>query len=820
MKQIVKRAGWTILGLHMVQIVAMGPTRTGGAMADSLEIAAAGLAMIACWHAAMRSGGRYRPFWMLFGAAMAAQLAADVTWSWLQDVRGIEEAATVVWMRNMPLLRTLLLTVLVMRDPDSRRLGLPEWLDVIQVAIVYALSFLLVDYNTASSPDAEGLWLQFLPRCLILLIAIFRVARWRGRAAAGLEKGLLAYLAFYLFAEGAAAYRLATAGLPTGTWVDLAWTVSPVAVSWWATSWKPAKEPDENRSKYLADLFLANASFVLMPLVAVLQAAQLRETFQMPRYYLLGTSFLCFAARLGVSEFRQSRQLASLVTQDRKLRETHHELEVQTKLLEELFASAPEAVAVLDDDRRVLRVNAEFTRLFGYRHDEVEGRTLDELVSPAIPVAEDRRGDVTSASLDTTCRNKAGEEIEVSVLDSQILLPEGQRVTYWICRDIREKKRAEERLLQSQKMEAIGRLAGGVAHDFNNLLTVINGYSDLILRVMPKDDRFRERISTIRKAGGQAAGLTQQLLAFSRKQIVQPQVVNPNALILESEAMYRRLLGEDVHLTVQCEASGSIVADPGQLNQILINLLVNARDAMPRGGTIQIRVTDQAELAHPSVGGGEPGSLVVLSVKDTGTGIDSAVRPHIFEPFFTTKKTGEGTGLGLATVYGILQQMGASINFESEPDRGTTFEVCFAALPRTEEASEAGPAEPEKPSKGARILLVEDQDNVRAFIRDVLTEAGYSVVPCAGAQEGFAAAAENGTKIDLLVTDVVLPDLDGPELASRLKADHPHLKVLFVSGYPGSFLERRGVKDLESSLLMKPVAPEALLAGVQRILEG
>jgi len=813
MRKIVNRVGWSILGLHVLQIVLLGPTRMGGFVADVLEIAAALLAMTACWRTARRAEGSSRPFWLMFGAVMAAQFATDAAWSWLQDWKGIPVAADVVWMRNLPLLRTMLLTVLVIRDPDSKRIGPAEWLDAVQVTIVYVLSFLLVDYNTSLFGATEGIWLQFLPRALALMIAAVRVGRWRGRSVRAVDKGLLAYLAFYVFAERAAAYRLASASLPTGTWVDLAWTVSPVAVSWWAMRWKQEKDPEEMRVKSLGDLFLTNAPFAMMPLVAVLQAAQLRETYQGPRYFLLGTSFLCFAARLGISEVRQSRQMESLVAQDRRLRETHHELQVQTTLLEKLFASAPEAIAVLDANRCVLRVNAEFTRLFGYQNEEVPGRSLDGLLMPESPAGE------TQPGLDTICRAKNGDEITVSVLTSQVQLPDGQRVSYWIGRDIREKKRAEEQLLQSQKMEAVGRLAGGVAHDFNNLLTVINGYADLVIRTLPAGDKIREKLATIRKAGGQAAALTQQLLAFGRKQVVQRQVLSLNALIAESESLYRRLLGEDLRLKVDCGAKASVLADPGQMNQIVMNLLINARDAMPRGGTIEVRTYDRARLRHAALSNGENGCRVVLSVTDTGVGIDPSMRPHLFEPFFTTKRPGEGTGLGLATVYGILQQMGGSIDFESEPGRGTTFEVCFPGVHEEPRPAKEGERGVKSATAAPTILLVEDEENVREFLNEVLTGAGYRVVTCAGAEEGLAAAAGNGTRADLLVTDVVLPDLGGPELASRLQTAYPHLKVIFVSGYPGSLLEKRGVKILESSLLLKPFTPEDLLDRVRRALE-
>jgi len=812
-------AGVLILGAHILQIIWLGPSRWGGNVSEFLRVSSAGLAAVACWQAARRAHGASRPFWLILGAALAAALAAAASWTYLLDWLGLT-TSSVVWTRNVSLLRTLLLTVLVMREPSSERLGLEDLLDLIQVVIVYVLSYLLVSYNTTSSLEAEGLSLQFLPRALILLIALVQIGRWRNSPTADLQKGLLVYLAFYLFGEGwARYYSLDTRSFPPGSWPELVWTVSPVGVTWWAARWTQKPDVEQKRITSLTDLLLASTPFALMPLVALLQAGQLGDSYHTARYALLATSFLCFAARLGLSEFRQSQQMASILARDRRLQATHDELQIQTTLLEQLFRTAPEAIAVLDTNQHVLRVNAEFTRLFGFSQSRVLGRQLDDLLSIEKSDLAPEPDAAGNTSFDAICRTTAGEKIDVSVLTSNVLLPTGEKITFWICRDIRERKQAEARLLQSQKMEAIGLLAGGVAHDFNNILTVINGFSALVLKDLPPGT-VRDRISLIQKAGEQAAQVTEQLLAFSRKQMIQPQVLSLDALILDSRSMYQGLLGEDVTLTVTCGGCDSIIADPGQVNQILINLLVNARDAMPRGGTIRIETSHQARFVHSGSSGESGGPRAVLTVTDAGTGIDPALRSRIFEPFFTTKEMGRGTGLGLATVYGIVQQLGGSVAFTSELGRGTTFELLFPEAGAASLPSGIPPQEPNSPAATRSILVVEDQDHVREFICDVLVSAGYRVFPCSRAEDSYSVAAENPSRLDLLLTDVVLPGLSGPELAMRLRKSRPKLKVLLMSGYPGSVLGERGVLAQETSILLKPFTPDELLTRVGGVLEA
>ncbi len=389
--------------------------------------------------------------------------------------------------------------------------------------------------------------------------------------------------------------------------------------------------------------------------------------------------------------------------------------------------------------------------------------------------------------------------------------------------DATEWKRLEEQFRQAQKMEAVGQLAGGVAHDFNNLLTVINGLSELAFHQLRRDDPARELIAEALQAGERAAALTRQLLAFSRKQVLQPQVVDVNVALGGLSKMLLRLLGEDIGLRLEADAAlGLVKVDPGQFEQAVINLAVNARDAMPGGGRLTV-ATRNAELGEGCAGrhpDARPGRYVLVAVSDTGHGMDAATRARIFEPFFTTKGPGRGTGLGLAMVYGFVKQSGGHVEVESEVGRGTTFKVY---LPRSDETAPSGlPAPGPLTLPGGRetILLVEDQDAVRAFARHVLLAGGYTVLEARDGEEALRVAQQCPGPIDLLVTDVMMPRMSGPHLAEQLARDRPGLRVLFVSGYADEALTRCGVTEAGPAFLAKPFNPAGLARKVRAVLDA
>jgi two-component system cell cycle sensor histidine kinase/response regulator CckA len=389
-----------------------------------------------------------------------------------------------------------------------------------------------------------------------------------------------------------------------------------------------------------------------------------------------------------------------------------------------------------------------------------------------------------------------------------------------VKRDVTERLQLERQFLQAQKLETVGRLAGGMAHDFNNLLTVINGYSDLLLQLLKAPDPLTAYAEEIRKAGERAARLTKQLLAFSRKQVIEPRVLDLNTTIRESTAMLRRLIGEDIALTAHlCASLGQVTADPDQIHQVIMNLVVNARDAMPEGGKLNI-ATANADLdedgaaVHPDA---IPGRYILMTVTDTGHGMDETTRQQIFEPFFTTKEVGKGTGLGLSTVYGIIRQSGGWIDVWSEVGVGTSFKVY---LPRTDgsplkEANSVG-----APAAEGRetVLVVEDQEGVRSYTKAALKRCGYHVIEASDGEEALAVIKHHSGQIDLLLTDIVLPGMNGKELSKRLKELRPDLKVLFISGYPADVIAHRGKLDPGVAYIAKPFSPDALAAKVREVL--
>ena len=388
--------------------------------------------------------------------------------------------------------------------------------------------------------------------------------------------------------------------------------------------------------------------------------------------------------------------------------------------------------------------------------------------------------------------------------------------------DITERKQLEEQFHQAQKMEAVGRLAGGVAHDFNNLLTAILGSADLVLDSLPPGVPAREEVEEIQKAALRAADLTRQLLAFSRQQVIAPTALNPNEVVANMDKLLRRLLGEDVELRAALAPElAAVKADPSQLEQVVLNLAVNARDAMPNGGRLTIE-TQNVELDEVYARGhvsAQPGTYVVLAVSDTGVGMDAATQARIFEPFFTTKEKGKGTGLGLATVYGIVKQSGGWIWVYSEPGHGTTFKVYF---PRALEAAAPvapGPASPVSVRGSETVLVVEDEEVIRKLGRKVLTANGYTVLVAANGRDAEQVAGQHDGAIHLLVTDVVMPGMNGREVAQRLAGTRAGIKVLYLSGYTDDAIVHHGVLEPGVAFLQKPFTPAVLGRKVREVLD-
>jgi two-component system cell cycle sensor histidine kinase/response regulator CckA len=492
----------------------------------------------------------------------------------------------------------------------------------------------------------------------------------------------------------------------------------------------------------------------------------------------------------------------------------------------ELFVSHPVPMAVWEPTSdRILAANDAALAQYGYTRDELQGLTIDRLVHPddwdRLAEALSSIGSGLVGAAPFRHLRKDGSIVEVEVTGHALDFA-GRPARLVMALDVTERRRLEERLTRAERMEAIGQLAGGVAHDFNNLLTAISGAGHLLLADFVEGDPRRDDAAAVLDATERGAQLVRQLLAFGRRQRLQPVVVDLTGLVAELTPMLRRLIGEHIELRqVAADDLGLVRADPGQLEQVVMNLAVNGRDAMPDGGeliieTANVELDEHYARTHPEL---TPGPYVLLAVGDTGKGIDEETWEHLFEPFYTTKPAHEGTGLGLATVYGIVRQSGGHIAVYSEPQFGTTF---WIYLPRVSEAARTMPPEPvsQMPiDPGARILLAEDEEAVRILTTRLLERMGHRVVAAASGGEALdllAAAGEEG--FDLLLTDVVMPGLSGPELADRVRAEQPGIRVLLMSGYAGRMIEERGLGEGGLPLLEKPFSAAALSEAIREAL--
>jgi PAS domain S-box-containing protein len=499
------------------------------------------------------------------------------------------------------------------------------------------------------------------------------------------------------------------------------------------------------------------------------------------------------------------------------------------KLVMALLESASQAIVSIDRGGRIVLANRRAEEIFGYSGDELLGARIEMLLPESKRPAHSRDRDnffdrprtrPMGIGMDLSGRRKDGSEVPVEVSLSYIEVDEGVFAIAFVS-DISQRKRLEEQLLHAQKMEAVGRLAGGVAHDFNNMLTVISGYNRMILDELSTLDPLRGYAEEILKAADRAAALTNQLLAFSRRQIMQPRVINVSAVLIQTQKMLQRLIGEDIELILNLGVNvGNIKADPGHVEQAIVNLAVNARDAMPMGGHLRIETSDVTLDEHYARThmGVKPGEFTMIAVSDDGHGMDAETRRHIFEPFFTTKEKGKGTGLGLATVYGIVKQTGGDIWVYSEPGQGTTFKLYFPTVKEPLAEASGGEVMPTKQSGGETVLVVEDETAVRELTVRILQQLGYTILTASSGAEALEISQTHGGHIDLLLTDVVMPNMSGRQLADHLLSSRPKTKVLFLSGYTENTVVHHGVLDPGVDFLPKPFSRENLSKKLRDVL--
>jgi PAS domain S-box-containing protein len=519
-------------------------------------------------------------------------------------------------------------------------------------------------------------------------------------------------------------------------------------------------------------------------------------------------------------------QVACIDITDRK--QAEKVLREAKEYLNQIINCIGDAIFVMNREHKFILLNDAICRFTGSQREALLGmsgpkpnstESINSLWEQEEAVFETGKELVTEDSFSDGQGNSRILMTKKSLLTDQ----DGNKQIVGISRDITEYKHLQAQFMQAQKMEAIGVLAGGVAHDFNNLLNVINGYSELVLEELKVDDPARKDLEQIREAGRHAAALTTQLLAFSRKQILQPEILSLNTAIVQMSSMLRRMIGEDIEIITKTQPDlGLINADPGQIQQIVMNLAVNARDAMPQGGKLTIETANvdyDADYAkdHPSVG---EGAYVMMAITDNGIGMDAKTREHLFEPFFTTKEKGKGTGLGLSTIYGIVRQSNGFIWVYSEPGKGTTFKIYFPKL--NLEAEDVNTRKDSAPvyHGSETVLVVEDEQSVRALTCRVLRDRGYTILEAADGAEALVIAKYTTGKIDMVVTDVVMPGMTGKDLVVKLKSMRPDIKVLYTSGYTDTAIVHHGILNPDVAFLQKPFTVKNLAQKVREVINS
>ncbi|MGB7468592.1 MAG: PAS domain S-box protein [Candidatus Acidiferrum sp.] len=933
-----------LVGAHIAQELLLGPTPAGTLIANFLEILASALAAVMCFGASRRARGMARPFWTLVGCGMAIWGVANLGWTYYEIVLHASPppgSAVRFCFNTQGIFFAMVL--FLDQDKDSSEFEPEFLLDFTQIAIVFFFLYLGLYYLSSTEAHkqtvtARRLWVEFGEVGTILLLACYQTLRARAPHIRRLYAGFAIYMALFVAGMALSEYAQAVRGAPTGTAMDLGWTLPFIWTALWAARWQPSTEQPAVRSerkRTLSGVALNNAMFAVAPLIVLVQVAQFPSEWQLLRFSLLGVSILCFAVRLGISGYREA------ITAETVRRQTL------------AMDSAAEGISILAEDGKLIYVNASFVRMMGFdRPESLLGMYWQEIYDPrevlrlrtevrqslaaqgkwtglthvkrrdgtSLPiemtVTQLANGVVACVGHDITARKEAeqaradaenkyrmlveqvaaisyiaelglegawlyvspqieaitgfsqeewltdsggwirhvpkedhaviesaekaslrGERFQAEyrivrkdgsviwVSDTAVVVSGSDRhpVMEGIIIDITERKLLENQLQQSRRMEAVGRLAGGIAHDFNNLLTIIKGYAELALQRTGIQPEMRADVMQIESASERASMLIRQLLAFSRRQVLQPKIIDLNSIVLGLDKLLARLMGEHIEMVTRCRAqAGNVKADPAQVEQVIMNLVVNARDAMPKGGrltveTFNVDLDSTYARDHVSV---KPGPYVMLAVSDTGVGMNPETVAHIFEPFFTTKESGQGTGLGLSTVYGIVKQSGGYIWVYSEPNKGTTFKVY---LPRVTELAASKPevvALPTSATGSETILLVEDEEAVRELASRILSAKGYVVVAAKNPSEAEQFASKHTGEIHLLLTDIIMPGTSGRELARRITAAHPRTRVLYMSGYTDNVLAQGGVLEPGLSFLHKPFTPGALVQKVRDVLDS
>jgi PAS domain S-box-containing protein len=813
--------------LHAVVLTAVPSKSVTSLLSDSIQVAFGLLALVSTVYASRRTNRFGKHFWLLISACFLLWTAAQLMATYYNNFAHLPLQTP--WPSDVVFFVCMAPAFMALFLDTERGLEWKNWpriLDLVQVVILTAAAHLLLfappeHWKMGGGALARLAWLPDTGRDILLVSAFaLRALMSRQKLARDLYGRMAIFFALYLCGEVPYLYLQSTKNLQPATPWDLAWTFPFLVMTILAATSGPWPEaaPGEERvggkEDYLGRWGLIHIVPMIFPLVVLLMAAGIAEKQLAVAAVMVITSFACSSARIIFSE-RQRRQ-------------SDIALEEKNALLKSIFEGTGDAVYIKDLLGHYVIVNPALAKYFEKPVEEIVGKTAAQLFD----FATARRLSETDRLVIETGQAQSFEYELPLVNGTRAFLAmkspyrDGRGKTIGVivvARDITEYRGMEERLRQSQKMEAIGTLAGGVAHDFNNLLMVIAGYGSVLHEALAGEPKLRGQVEQIQKASERAAALTRQLLAFSRKQTIQPVLLSLNSAVSGVEKLLRRLIGENISIgTVLGTELGSVRADAGQIEQVILNLAVNARDAMPDGGKLTL------ETRHREIGAGrnsqaeaiKPGRYLELSVSDTGIGMDARMQAHIFEPYFTTKPSGKGTGLGLSTVYGIVQQAGGYISFSSKPREGTTFRIL---LPRIDSAQAPGSSSdfPDASYSGEEtVLLAEDEPAVCDLVRAILTSRGYTVLSARLPQEAERIAETHAGKIDLLLTDVIMPGMSGAELSKRIAMHIPGVKVLFMSGYIDDSVVRQGISENETAFLQKPFTPLSLAKKVREVLDG
>ena len=760
-----------------------------------------------------------RAFWNLAGAAFTVWCVGQALGTYFGAFLNMPTAG--LWYIDViytawpaPLVMCLFL------DPatEQQHAGLnPEWaLDFSQVGIVFILVYIYFS-SAAAGTVHVGTWvLSGTTDGLLTASFVIRALVARKHPSRFLYWGIAAYRAAAFFTD--MYFVLGFPEPPDGAWFDLVWSLPWLIPLYTAVTWKEQKDTPSvvPQVRPTRRMLITQVLPLIFPVLVLFMAAEVARGQLIAAGVAILLSLFISYGRLILTYRQHDRAAEALAESEERFRT--------------IFDGSPIGMALVGVDGAVLACNSSYRRTLGIGETEIFTTDLfDQLTHPDFRAIDAARyvqvatGELDQVRIDKRYVLRDGRTVSA---DLHLRLMRGRqgepKFVIGMAVDTTEQKHLEAQLLQSQRMETIGRLAGGVAHDFNNLLTVIRGYCDLVLDRTSGDPIAQNQLRHVDKATSQATSLTRQLLAFSRRQVLQPKVFDLNALVLDAGKMLQRLLDDNIQLlTHAAPGLGAVKADPSQIEQVVLNLVINARDAMPDGGKITIETANvelDGSYALEHIGA-KPGSYVMLAVTDTGTGIDDQTMAHIFEPFFTTKELGKGTGLGLSMVYGIVKQSGGSIWVYSEINRGTTFKVY---LPRDDEPAQ--PLErdraPAKVATGTEtILLVEDDPMVRELTADVLQANGYQLLEAATPSAALEICNRHSGPIHLLLTDVVMPEMNGGEMARLVQELRPDIRVLFMSGYTDNVVLQNGQLRTGLAFLQKPFTPATLGKKVREILD-